>query len=160
MQPSEEREDADRSDRSVSSDREIAPPSEAQTPTAPINDTIIYTAGVTDLKALAESRGLRYESDIREERVINRDGTVIIRVDLKPVNMRGPKRKDPQVWMRSVRWHTYQGKPQDVDSVYLAYENDVENILNLKFARLENPPRRAVRRPLPPSKVDVAKKGV
>lgn len=113
------------------------------------NDTILFTAGVTDLRALAESKGLFYECDRLEERVVRPDGTVIIRVDLKPANMRGPKRKDPKVWMRSVRWHTYQGKSQEEGSVYLAYEEDVENILNLKFARLESAPRRAVRRSRP-----------
>lgn len=117
-------------------------------PEAP-NDTILFTAGVTDLKLLAERKGLIYESDRLEERVLRQDGTVIIRVDLKPANMRGPKRKDPRVWMRAVRWHTYQGKSQDIGAIYLAYEEDVENILNLKFAVMENPPRRAVRRSRP-----------
>jgi hypothetical protein len=114
---------------------------------AMMHDTLFFTAGVTDLKALAESKGLIYEADRLEERVVRpEDGVVLIRVDLKPANMRGPKRKDPKVWMRAVRWHTYQGKSQDEGSVYLAYEEDVENIINLKMAVKEQPPRRAVRK--------------
>jgi hypothetical protein len=110
------------------------------------SDDIFFVVGVTDLKALAEARGLRYESDPIEERVLRQDGTVIFRAHLKPANMRGDKRKDARVWMRSIRWHTYQSKPQEIGAIYLAHEEDVENILSLKFAVKEQAPRRAVRR--------------
>jgi hypothetical protein len=125
--------------------------------------TILFTVGVTDLRVLAEEKGLHYEADAAEERVLNQDGIVIIRVPVKPPNMRGPKRKDPTVWMRSVRFHTYYGKPQNEGEIYLCHEDDVENILNLGFARREPAPRRAVRRNPPPPKTDVGglvKKGI
>lgn len=59
--------------------------------------------------------------------------------------------KAPSVFMQAIRPHTYQGRPQDVGDVYLAFEHDVENIENLKFARIVPPPPRATRRsPVPP----------
>lgn len=46
----------------------------------------------------------------------------------------------PTVWMRALRWHTYHGRPQGEGDVYLAHEEEVENIENLKFARRLPPP--------------------
>lgn len=112
------------------------------------DDTVTFTLGVTNLKELAAARGLRYEVTIdgQEERVLKPDGTIIIRAPLKAFNMRGPKRKDPTIWMRAIKWHTYHGKPKDVNEVYLAHEDEAQNIVDLKFAVRETPPRRAVRR--------------
>lgn len=56
-------------------------------------------------------------------------------------------RKDPTVWMRALRAHTYHGRPQTEGDIYLAHEEEVENIINLKFAVREPPPPRAVREP-------------
>lgn len=53
--------------------------------------------------------------------------------------------KDATVWMRAIRPHTYEHKPIDVGDVYLAHEEQVENILNLKFAVLDTPPKKAER---------------
>lgn len=51
----------------------------------------------------------------------------------------------PTVWMRALRYHTYHGRKQEEDSIYLAHEHEVENIENLKFAKREDPPPRARR---------------
>jgi hypothetical protein len=51
----------------------------------------------------------------------------------------------PTVFMVALRPHTYHGRPQDTDDVYLAHEHEVENIENLKFAQRVTPPQRAVR---------------
>ena len=118
----------------------------ADGPQPVVDDTIFFTVGVTNLKELASARGLIYEADLVEERIKRHDGTVIIRAHLKPANMRGPKRKDPTVWLRSIRYHTYHGKVQDTGAVYLAHDDEVQNIIDLKFAVRETPPRRAVRR--------------
>lgn len=49
----------------------------------------------------------------------------------------------PTVWMRSLRWHTYHGVPQDEGAIYLAHEGMVETIEKvLKFAVRESPPRK------------------
>ena len=54
--------------------------------------------------------------------------------------------KDPSVWMRAIRPHTYEGRPIQVDDVYLAHEDMVETIVQvLKFAVLDIPPKKAVR---------------
>lgn len=59
----------------------------------------------------------------------------------------------PTVFMQALRPHTYHGRPQngpedDRDGdVYLAHEDEVENIENLKFARRIPPPPTAVRPP-------------
>lgn len=53
--------------------------------------------------------------------------------------------KMPSVFMQALRPHTYQGHPKDVGDIYLAYDHDVENIENLKFAKQVPPPPRAVR---------------
>lgn len=108
---------------------------------------LTFQLGVTDLQDLAASRGCRYErtADGREELVIRPDGTVAIRAFCIPPNMRGVKRKDPSVWMISLRYHTYQGKPQDEGAIYLAFPDDVETIETLKFAKRDTPPKRAVR---------------
>lgn len=53
--------------------------------------------------------------------------------------------KDATVWMRAIRPHTYEGQPKDVGDIYLAHEEQVENILNLKFAVLDTPPKKATR---------------
>ena len=112
------------------------------------DETINFTMGITNLKELAKARGLKYDITIdgQEERVMKADGTIIIRAALKPFNMRGPKRKDPSVWMRSIKWHTYHGKPKDIGEVYLAHEDEAQNIVDLRFAVRETPPRTAVRR--------------
>lgn len=53
--------------------------------------------------------------------------------------------KDATVWMRAIRPHTYENKPINVGDVYLAHEEQVENIINLKFAVLDTPPKKATR---------------
>lgn len=59
----------------------------------------------------------------------------------------------PTVFMQALRPHTYHGRPQNGPDegrdgdVYLAHEDEVENIENLKFARRIPPPPRAVRPP-------------
>ena len=54
--------------------------------------------------------------------------------------------KDATVWMRAIRPHTYEGRPQDVDDVYLAHEDMVETIvIGLKMAVLDTPPPKAIR---------------
>jgi hypothetical protein len=55
--------------------------------------------------------------------------------------------KDPSVWMRAIRPHTYENKPKDVGDIYLAHEDMVETIEKvLKFAVRDTPPPRAARR--------------
>lgn len=54
-------------------------------------------------------------------------------------------RQAPAIFMEALRPHTYHGRPQDVGDVYLAHEDEVENIENLKFAMRVTPPPRAVR---------------
>lgn len=44
-----------------------------------------------------------------------------------------------------MRPHTYHGKPQAEGDIYICPEDEVENIVNLKFAIPEPPPPRAVR---------------
>jgi hypothetical protein len=52
-----------------------------------------------------------------------------------------PLRGAPTIWMRSLRYHTYHGRRQDEDAIYLAHEAEVENIEALKFAvRIPSPP--------------------
>jgi len=104
-----------------------------------------FVIGITNLRELAEQRGLVYESDGVEERVLDQAGTVLVRAYLKPERMRNPKPKDPTVWMKTTRPHTHNGHPQDVGDVYLAREDEVENIINLKFAVRDTPPKRATR---------------
>ncbi len=58
-----------------------------------------------------------------------------------------PERGIPTVWMRSLRWHTYHGRPQGEGDIYLAHEEEVENIENLKFARRVAPPQIIRHRP-------------
>lgn len=54
--------------------------------------------------------------------------------------------KDATVWLRAIRPHTYEGRPQDVDDIYLAHEDMIETIVGvLKFAVLDKPPRKATR---------------
>jgi hypothetical protein len=55
--------------------------------------------------------------------------------------------KDATVWMRTLRDHTYEGKPQTEGSIYLAHEEMVETIETLKMAVREKAPERAVRTP-------------
>jgi hypothetical protein len=55
--------------------------------------------------------------------------------------------KDPSVWMRSLRWHTYEGKPQADGECYLAHDDMVETIEHLKFAVRDVAPPRAVHTP-------------
>jgi len=107
-----------------------------------------FVAGVTDLKAQAEAKGLVYENDGIEERVIRpSDGAVVVRLNVKPPNQRAPKKKDPTVWLRVTRAHPYHGKWQEVGAVYLSHEDEVENIVDgLRWAVREKSPRRAVRR--------------
>jgi hypothetical protein len=106
-----------------------------------------FQLGVTDLKALADEQGYRYEMspDGKEEYVVREDGTIVIRAFRVAQNMRGQKRKMPTVWMRSIRFHTYMGKTQDEGEIYLAHEDQVDNIIALKFAVLDTPPRKATR---------------
>lgn len=54
--------------------------------------------------------------------------------------------KDPSVWMKSLRWHTYLGRPQDEGEYYLACEDIVETMEILKFSVRVAPPKRATRR--------------
>lgn len=52
------------------------------------------------------------------------------------------------VWMRSIRWHTYEGVPQPEGALYLAHEEMAETIEQvLKFAVREAPPLEARREP-------------
>lgn len=52
--------------------------------------------------------------------------------------------KDPTVWMRSIRYHTYEGKPMEEGDFYLAHDEMVETIeVVLKFAVRDTPPPRA-----------------
>jgi hypothetical protein len=115
-------------------------------PTAPPDETLSFSSD-TNLQALADAHGHRYarSADDKEEYVIREDGTILIRAFRVPPNLRGEKRKGPNVWMRSLRYHTYQGKPQDDGAIYLAYDADVETILNLKFAVRDTPPPKATR---------------
>lgn len=47
----------------------------------------------------------------------------------------------PTIWMRSVRWHTYDAVPQPPGARYLAHAYQVENVERvLKFAVREEPP--------------------
>lgn len=55
--------------------------------------------------------------------------------------------KDATVWMRALKPHTYEGKPQDDGTIYLAHEEMVETIEILRFAVREAAPARAVRTP-------------
>lgn len=63
--------------------------------------------------------------------------------------------------MRAIRSHTYHGRPQVFDEetgigdVYLALEEDVENIETLKFAKRIPSPPRAVRSVEPPAATPV-----
>jgi hypothetical protein len=57
------------------------------------------------------------------------------------------ERGAPTVWMRSIRFHTYHGRPKAEGVLYLCHEEEVENIVNLRFARREPPPERAQRKP-------------
>lgn len=102
----------------------------------------------TDLEALALSQpGYSYarSDDGREEFVVREDGTIVIRAFRVLPQLRGVKQKNPSVWLRSIRYHTYLGKKQDVGDIYLAHDDQVENILALKFAVRDTPPPRAVR---------------
>lgn len=110
-------------------------------------EVMTFQLGVTDLKALAADKGYRYElsPDGKEECVVREDGTVVIRAFRVQPNMRGPKRKMPTVWMRSIRFHTYMGKSQNEGEIYLAHDDQVENIIALKFAVLDTPPPKATR---------------
>ena len=54
--------------------------------------------------------------------------------------------KDATVWMRAIRAHTYENRPQDVGDIYLAHEDMVETIVvGLKMAVLDTPPPKATR---------------
>jgi hypothetical protein len=53
--------------------------------------------------------------------------------------------KPKSVWMRSLRFHTYEGKPQPEGAVYLAHDEIVETIETLKMGVREKAPPRAVR---------------
>jgi len=44
-----------------------------------------------------------------------------------------------------MRPHTYHGRPVDEGDVYLVHEEEVENILNLKFSLRDTPPPTAQR---------------
>ena len=57
------------------------------------------------------------------------------------------ERGAPTVWMRAIRFHTYHGRPKSEGQLYLCHDDEVENILNLKFARREAPPQVAHRKP-------------
>lgn len=110
-------------------------------------DVTSFQIGVTDLEALAKEKGYRYErsADGKEEYVVREDGTIVIRAFRVAQNMRGEKRKMPTVWMRAIRFHTYMGKVQNEDDIYLAHEDQVDNIIALKFAVRDTPPRKATR---------------
>jgi len=56
-----------------------------------------------------------------------------------------PRRAAPTVWLRALRAHTYHGRSQDEGDVYLAHEEEVENILALRFAVRDTPPPTAQR---------------
>ena len=101
----------------------------------------------TDLEALAAAHGYRYarSKNGKEEHVIRDDGTVVIRAFIVPPELRGDKRKDPCVWLRSIRYHTYHGRPQDVGEIYLCTEDEAPNHIEQKFAVLDTPPLKAVR---------------
>lgn len=58
--------------------------------------------------------------------------------------------KDATVWMRALKAHTYEGKPQDEGDIYLAHEEMVETIEILKMATREAAPPKARREPQPP----------
>lgn len=59
--------------------------------------------------------------------------------------------KDATVWMRALRDHTYHGRPQAEGDCYMAVSDEVENIVNLKFAVVEpSPPPAQNRSPVPP----------
>lgn len=54
--------------------------------------------------------------------------------------------KDATVWLRAIRPHTYEGRPQDEGDIYLAHEDMVDTIVHvLKFAVRDTPPPTAVR---------------
>lgn len=54
--------------------------------------------------------------------------------------------KDATVWLRAIRPHTYENRPQDVGDVYLAHEDMIETIVDvLKFSVLDTPPKKATR---------------
>lgn len=58
---------------------------------------------------------------------------------------------EPTVWMRAIRWHTYDGVPQPDGAYYLAHEEMVETIEKvLKFAVRDEAPPQAAREPAPP----------
>lgn len=106
-----------------------------------------FTVGVTDLKALAAAHGYHYQlsEDRREEFVVREDGTIVIRAFRAAPHRRLIRPKDPTVWLRSIRYHTYMGMPQPEGAVYLAHDDQVDNILTLKFAVRDTPPPKAVR---------------
>jgi hypothetical protein len=57
-----------------------------------------------------------------------------------------PDKPPPTVWMRSIRFHTYENRPQPEGSYYLAHEHMVETIeAVLKFAVRDIAPPKAVR---------------
>lgn len=49
------------------------------------------------------------------------------------------------MWMRSIRFHTYHGRPKSEGALYLCHEEEVENIVTLRFAVREPSPPRAQR---------------
>jgi hypothetical protein len=54
--------------------------------------------------------------------------------------------KDATVWLRAIKPHTYENRPQDVGDIYLAHEDMVETIVDvLKFAVRDTPPKKATR---------------
>lgn len=112
-----------------------------------MDDDLRFQLGVTDLEALAAEHGLRYSRspDGKEEFVSRDDGTVVIRAFRVQPHLREVKPKDPTVFMQSIRYHTYHGRPQDVGEIYLCREDEVENIVNQKFAVRDTPPKRATR---------------
>jgi hypothetical protein len=58
--------------------------------------------------------------------------------------------KEPNTWMKARRWHTYEGRPIDEGDFYLAHEDMVETIEVLGFAKRDEAPPRAARRPVEP----------
>jgi len=54
-------------------------------------------------------------------------------------------RSGPTVWLRALRFHTPHGRRVEEGDVYLAHEEEVENILNLRFAVRDTPPPTAQR---------------